>query len=214
MTQTQDMRKIHLIRHAKAEKLSTWDGPEPLRPLTQRGLRQAQELAESLTGAGIRKILSSPFLRCRQTAAPLAARLGLRVHVDERLADGEPPAKALELLREQAVSVVACFSHRALHDELAPELAELGVEVERVDRAATEAEELPAQRLAVIDLGSTSFHLLVAASQRENVKLREIARRIVTNTAAGRSRPADQHAADADGWWPAPPGSQGHPRSH
>ena len=156
------MRKIHLIRHAKAEKLSTWDGPEPLRPLTPRGLRQAQELAESLTGAGIRKILSSPFLRCRQTAAPLAARLGLRVHVDERLADGEPAAKALELLREQAVSVVACFSHRALHDELGPELAEQGVEVARVDRAAAEAEELPAQRLAVIDLGSTSFHLLVA----------------------------------------------------
>jgi exopolyphosphatase/guanosine-5'-triphosphate,3'-diphosphate pyrophosphatase len=156
------MRKIHLIRHAKAEKLSTWDGPEPLRPLTPRGLRQAQELAEGLTGAGIRTILSSPFLRCRQTAAPLAAKLGLRVHVDERLADGEPAAKALDLLREQSVSIVACFSHRALHDELGPELAEQGVEVARVDRAATEAEELPAQRLAVIDLGSTSFHLLVA----------------------------------------------------
>ena len=156
------MRKIHLIRHAKAEKLSTWDGPEPLRPLTPRGLRQAQELAESLSGAGIRKILSSPFLRCRQTAAPLAARLGLRVQVDERLADGEPAAKALELLREQAAGVVACFSHRTLHDQLASELAELGVEVARVDRAATEAGELPAQRLAVIDLGSTSFTLLVA----------------------------------------------------
>ena len=156
------MRKIHLIRHAKAEKLSTWDGPEPLRPLTARGLRQAQELAESLAGAGVRKILSSPFLRCRQTAAPLAARLGLRVHVDERLADGEPTGKALDLLREQAAAVVACFSHRALHDELAPELAEAGVEVLRVDRAATEAEEIPPQRLAVIDLGSTSFHLLVA----------------------------------------------------
>src|SRR5262245_3583561 len=156
------MRKIHLIRHAKAEKLSTWDGPEPLRPLTPRGLRQAQELAEGLADAGIRKILVSPFLRCRQTAAPLAARLGLRVHVDERLADGEPTGKALELLREQPASVVACFSHRALHDQLAPELAELGIEVLRVDRAATEAEELPAQRLAVIDLGSTSFHMLVA----------------------------------------------------
>jgi len=156
------VRKVYLIRHAKAEKLASWDGPEPLRPLTQRGLRQAHELAEALEGVGIGRIVASPFLRCRQTAAPLAARLGLRVGVDERLADGEPPAKALELLREQRANVVACFSHRALHEELAVELAELGVEVLQVDRAAAEGEDLPAKRLAVIDLGSTSFHLLVA----------------------------------------------------
>lgn len=153
---------MYLIRHAKAEKLSAWDGPEPLRPLTPRGLRQAQELAESLAGSGVRRIVASPFLRCRQTAAPLAARLGLRVAVDQRLADGEPLAKALELLREQRSTVVACFSHRALHEELAAELAELGVEVQLVDRGAAEGEEQPAHRLAVIDLGSTSFHLLVA----------------------------------------------------
>ncbi len=153
---------MYLIRHAKAEKLSAWDGPEPLRPLTPRGLRQAQQLAESLADSGVRRVVASPFLRCRQTAAPLAARLGLRVGVDERLADGEPLAKALELLREQTASVVACFSHRALHGELASELAELGVDVQIVDRGAAEGDELPAHRLAVIDLGSTSFHLLVA----------------------------------------------------
>jgi exopolyphosphatase/guanosine-5'-triphosphate,3'-diphosphate pyrophosphatase len=156
------LRKVYLIRHAKAEKLTAWDGPEPLRPLTPRGLRQASELAETLAGAGIRRILASPFLRCRQTAAPLATRLGLRVRVDERLADGEPAAKALELLRDQAAPVVACFSHKAMHEELASELSELGVEVELVDRAAAEGDELPAQRVAAIDLGSTSFHLLVA----------------------------------------------------
>jgi exopolyphosphatase/guanosine-5'-triphosphate,3'-diphosphate pyrophosphatase len=153
---------VYLIRHAKAEKLSAWDGPEPLRPLTPRGLRQAQDLAESLAGSDVRRIVASPFLRCRQTAAPLAARLGLRVALDERLADGEPLAKAIEALREQGSGVVACFSHRALHQELVSELGELGVEVQLVDRATAEGEELPARRLAVIDLGSTSFHLLVS----------------------------------------------------
>lgn len=156
------MRKVYLIRHAKAERLATWDGPEPLRPLTQRGMRQARELAEQLAGAGVTRIVASPFLRCRQTAAPLAARLGLRVGVDERLADGEPVAKALELLREQRANVIACFSHRALHEDLAADLAEAGVEAHLVDRAAADGVDLPARRLAVIDLGSTSFHLLVA----------------------------------------------------
>jgi exopolyphosphatase/guanosine-5'-triphosphate,3'-diphosphate pyrophosphatase len=156
------VRKVYLIRHAKAEKLSTWDGPEPLRPLTQRGLRQARELSEWLAGSGIRRIVSSPFLRCRQSAAPLAATLGLRVLVDERLADGEAPQKAVELLHEQRAAVVACFSHRALHEEIALELADQGVDVQRIDRGSAEGEDLPAQRIAVIDLGSTSFHLLVS----------------------------------------------------
>jgi exopolyphosphatase/guanosine-5'-triphosphate,3'-diphosphate pyrophosphatase len=189
------VRKVYLIRHGKAEKLSTWDGPEPLRPLTQRGLRQARELAESLRGSGVGRIVSSPFLRCRQTASPLAALLGLRVRVDERLADGEPPAKALDLLREQRSAVVACFSHRALHEELAAELAEQGVDVEILDRTSAGGEDLPARRLAVIDFGSTSFHLLVAdataAGRLTRVHSEQVMLRLGAELASGGHIPGD-----------------------
>ena len=55
-------------------------------PLTPCGLQQAEETADWLVDAsraagGIRRIVSSPFVRCLETALPLAKRLGLSLHV-------------------------------------------------------------------------------------------------------------------------------------
>ena len=50
--------------------------------LLPEGERQAELTAGRLAGAGITRIYSSPMGRARQTAAPLAARLGLEVRVE------------------------------------------------------------------------------------------------------------------------------------
>jgi exopolyphosphatase/guanosine-5'-triphosphate,3'-diphosphate pyrophosphatase len=154
--------RVHLVRHAKAEKRAQWDGPDALRPLTPLGLRQARALARRLAGGGVDRILSSPHLRCRQTVAPLAAATGLPVEVHECLAEGEPPAKAVELLGGLRGASVVCCTHVELVDDLAGELPELGLEVCRPPREAEAAEGAERRRLAVLDMGSTSFHLLVA----------------------------------------------------
>jgi phosphohistidine phosphatase SixA len=159
--------KVHLVRHAKAEKRVQWDGPEPLRPLTPLGLRQASGLARRLVDARIDRILSSPYLRCRQTVEPLAAATGLPVEVDEALAKGERPAKALELLRGLDARTVVCCTHVELIPELAGELEELGITVERPGREPDDGTaDGASQRLGVLDMGSTSFHLLVADATR------------------------------------------------
>jgi len=44
-------------------------------PLTETGVRQADALAESLVGAGIARIFTSPLIRAVQTAEIVAARL-------------------------------------------------------------------------------------------------------------------------------------------
>jgi broad specificity phosphatase PhoE len=49
--------------------------------LTSLGHEQAEAAAEELEREGIRRILASPYTRALQTAAPLARRLGLPVHV-------------------------------------------------------------------------------------------------------------------------------------
>jgi broad specificity phosphatase PhoE len=50
-------------------------------------LRQARERAASLAGEGVDRIVSSPQLRAQNTAAPLAERLGLAIHLVEGLAE-------------------------------------------------------------------------------------------------------------------------------
>lgn len=67
-------KTVFLIRHAEREV-------EPQRdpPLTQKGVARSQELARLLGGAGIKAIYTSQFERTKQTAGPLATKLGLTI---------------------------------------------------------------------------------------------------------------------------------------
>ena len=77
------------MRHAKAGDRDKWDEPDDLRPLTAKGEVQAQALVDLLAGYDIDRVLSSPYLRCTQTVAPLAAARGLAVEPCDDLAEGE-----------------------------------------------------------------------------------------------------------------------------
>ncbi len=96
-----------LVRHAAAGDRQAWTGDDRLRPLDARGRRQATELIELLRGLELRRVISSPYVRCVETVEPLAAALGLRLEEDDRLAEGMGRA-ALELLSEEGV---VCCTH-------------------------------------------------------------------------------------------------------
>ncbi len=73
---------IFVVRHAEqtaatdsgAQKRMMADDP----PLTPAGQQRAERLAALLAASGIQHIYTTEFLRTRQTAAPLAARLKLK----------------------------------------------------------------------------------------------------------------------------------------
>lgn len=95
-------RRVYLIRHAHAGDRSAWRGDDSLRPLSAKGRRQAEGIAALLTGRdAIRRVLSSPSLRCVETVEPLARLIGVEVEADERLLEGADPADALELIGEE-----------------------------------------------------------------------------------------------------------------
>jgi 8-oxo-dGTP diphosphatase len=55
----------------------------------------------------VRRVVSSPYVRCVQTVEPLAAELGLEVELDDRLKEGAG-ASAAGLLSEDGV---VCCTH-------------------------------------------------------------------------------------------------------
>ena len=96
-----------LLRHAAAGDRDHWDGDDFHRPLSARGRRQAAELVELLRPLGVRRVVSSPYVRCVETVDPLAAALGVPLELDDRLAEGAGPG-AVELLGEDGV---VCCTH-------------------------------------------------------------------------------------------------------
>lgn len=82
--------QIVLIRHAEPEWVR--DGlnvDDP--PLTRRGLRQAEMLADRLAGEDFDEILVSPLVRTRQTAAPVLELLGREMVIEPWLEEIRNP---------------------------------------------------------------------------------------------------------------------------
>jgi phosphohistidine phosphatase len=81
---------LYLVRHAHAGDPARWTGDDAQRPLSARGRLQAERLARYLAGLApdIGVILTSPKVRARETAEPIAAALGLELRVDDRLGGG------------------------------------------------------------------------------------------------------------------------------
>jgi phosphohistidine phosphatase SixA len=102
--------KLFVVRHGHAGSRSDWDGPDRLRPLSEKGNRQAQGIAEALAGKGVAQIVSSPATRCVQTVEPLA-HAGLDVEEDKRLFEGTHVGEVLQLVEELDGAVPVLCSH-------------------------------------------------------------------------------------------------------
>lgn len=98
-----------LIRHALPVRLESANGPaDP--PLADVGRRQAEALADALTHEHFDALYTSPLLRARETASPLAAVTGLEPTVVDGVAEWDRNASAyvpLEQLRRERPDVIA-----------------------------------------------------------------------------------------------------------
>src|SRR5690625_5829084 len=74
-------KRIYIIRHCEAESQS------PEAKLTEEGLIQANILADLLTYSPIGMLISSPFLRAKQTIRPFAGNRNLKIEEDHRLSE-------------------------------------------------------------------------------------------------------------------------------
>jgi 8-oxo-dGTP diphosphatase len=97
-----------LLRHASAGDRDESQGDDRLRPLDDEGREQAQRLVRELAPLGVKKIVSSPYVRCTQTVEPLASALDLPVETEPRLAEGAARVEVEQLLRETPSGSVLC----------------------------------------------------------------------------------------------------------
>lgn len=99
---------IYLVRHAKAGSRAAWEGDDAARPLVDEGWAQARVIASRLASLHPVRLVSSPFLRCRQTLEPLAEATALTVESVDELREGVDTDTALSFLASLADGSIAC----------------------------------------------------------------------------------------------------------
>ena len=105
-----------VVRHARAGNPAEWEGDDRLRPLDEKGWRQARGLPALLAPHSLGRLVSSPALRCTQTLEPLAADRGLEVETASELTEGSPGEAAVGLLRELGDRAAVCTHGDVLQD--------------------------------------------------------------------------------------------------
>ena len=127
-----------LVRHARAGRREAWDGDDRLRPLTAKGQHQAQALIGGLwevigDARGPVRMVSSPWLRCRQTLTPLAAFAGAQITSCDDLGEGRGAA-AVKLLDSMVGDTVVLCTHGDVVGEVLESVRRQGVDLGRHPR--------------------------------------------------------------------------------
>jgi 8-oxo-dGTP diphosphatase len=119
---------IIALRHAKAVAREEWDGKDAARPLAPRGKKQANSIVGPLLAFGVRKIVSSPAVRCTKSVVPLAAALGRKIEKTPLISqdaweEGESDARTIVGQRVRSRKPAVLCSHGPVLPDILSELA-------------------------------------------------------------------------------------------
>ncbi len=110
------------MRHAKAGSRGHWSGDDRLRPLSNKGQKQAEELVAMFKPFTISDIYSSPYLRCVQTVEPLARARRLQVRASPSLEEGHGLEGLVEFMGDRSLDRLVLSTHGDIVWELVEDL--------------------------------------------------------------------------------------------
>lgn len=116
-----DTKPLIVLRHAKAMARADWRGGKKVddgkRPLHDFGKQQAKALIKPLTAFGVKRVVTSPWKRCRDTVEPFADKRKLALVERSQLSElgnAKRPARTSNVIEDLLLSnksTVVC-SHR------------------------------------------------------------------------------------------------------
>jgi phosphohistidine phosphatase len=141
-------RRFYLVRHALAEREPAAD--DRARPLSEAGRARFRAHARALAREiRLARIVTSPYLRARETADILAAETGAPVEEHAALAPGESSGRAILALARSLGDRAALVGHN-------PEIAEAA------SLAAGDPLEVPPGTVAAVDASEEGDRLVWA----------------------------------------------------
>ena len=131
--------RLTIVRHARALDKSSWTEHDLRRPLESFGERQAKALSVEIAEHTVRRIVSSPAVRCQQSVQPLADAVGLPIELWDELG---PDGLGTTIVTE-------CFANAAYDDAVICTHGELMQPLTHLEdlRRAARRRDLSSQRL-------------------------------------------------------------------
>ena len=125
---------IHVVRHAHAGDRAAWSLDDDLRPLSDRGVGQAERLPTQL-GEAPAAVYSSASLRCLATVVPLARAHRLPITTLHELYEGGRAGVMLQRLSGLRASPLVACTHGDLLEDLLALLHARGVALPTIQAA-------------------------------------------------------------------------------
>ncbi len=134
--------RVYFLRHGEAD-WPDWQGSDDERPLTKKGKKELQRVAEFLAGHEIEPntILSSPLPRAAQTAEIVADEFDLEVTSEPALAPGFDSAKLAELLTQAAGQDVMLVGHEPSLSEAVATLTGANIKLAKAGLARVDVDD-------------------------------------------------------------------------
>ena len=121
-----ETRALIVLRHAQATIRAEWKAEEAKRPLLPEGKQQATDLIPLLAAFGPKRLITSPWVRCRDTIAPYAQARKQKLierHQLTELGHKKRPVRTQEVVSDllgTSKSGLICSHRPALPSILAP----------------------------------------------------------------------------------------------
>src|SRR3989344_9342614 len=95
-------KKVYLVRHGETDDLAKKLHQQNNSVLSDRGKKQAHDVAERFSNIKVDVIYSSPFLRTIQTAEHIGSVTGARVETNELLRERKQPTEIMGKSRDDS----------------------------------------------------------------------------------------------------------------
>ena len=125
---------VLLVRHARAGQRKYWKRPDIERPLSEKGQLQAERLVDVLARYPIKRIWSSPYVRCVQSVEPIAEKLSIEVEQYFELTEGAPADEVRALLRGSRNSTDIWCTHGDIVEVVLDAIVDDGVKLKKADK--------------------------------------------------------------------------------
>lgn len=130
LTADPERGRVHLVRHGSAGTPKQGDPKDRDRRLSGTGKRHAAKIGRRLSRIPVERIISSPYIRCRQTLEPLDDMLSIGIEEDKRLAEGTKPKDTMALISELRGQAAVLCTHGGIIGDLLGYLAADSVPLE------------------------------------------------------------------------------------